>query len=103
MGFGAGPSWEWGLLGVESAWTWGRGLDGVGPLGVVCGWGWGLARGIGSWGPCPDAWVPHREMVECFAHLAQDSACRAIVLSGAGKLFTAGNGARSCVELGGRA
>ncbi|KYO48945.1 delta(3,5)-Delta(2,4)-dienoyl-CoA isomerase, mitochondrial [Alligator mississippiensis] len=31
-----------------------------------------------------------REMVECFAHLAQDSACRAIVLSGAGKLFTAG-------------
>ncbi|XP_025051315.1 delta(3,5)-Delta(2,4)-dienoyl-CoA isomerase, mitochondrial [Alligator sinensis] len=29
-------------------------------------------------------------MVECFAHLAQDPACRAIVLSGAGKLFTAG-------------
>ncbi|CAH1792162.1 unnamed protein product [Owenia fusiformis] len=31
-----------------------------------------------------------REMVECFEQIAQDSDCRAVVLSGAGKIFTAG-------------
>lgn len=31
-----------------------------------------------------------REMVECFRQIADDSECRAVVLSGAGKIFTAG-------------
>ncbi|XP_006901175.1 PREDICTED: delta(3,5)-Delta(2,4)-dienoyl-CoA isomerase, mitochondrial [Elephantulus edwardii] len=31
-----------------------------------------------------------REMVECFNTIAQDSECRAVVISGAGKMFTAG-------------
>ncbi|XP_069062992.1 delta(3,5)-Delta(2,4)-dienoyl-CoA isomerase, mitochondrial isoform X1 [Pleurodeles waltl] len=31
-----------------------------------------------------------REMVECFNKIAQDSDCHAVVLSGAGKVFTAG-------------
>ncbi|XP_059008053.1 delta(3,5)-Delta(2,4)-dienoyl-CoA isomerase, mitochondrial [Mustela lutreola] len=31
-----------------------------------------------------------REMVECFNKIAQDPNCRAVVISGAGKLFTAG-------------
>ncbi|XP_068766505.1 delta(3,5)-Delta(2,4)-dienoyl-CoA isomerase, mitochondrial [Struthio camelus] len=31
-----------------------------------------------------------REMVECFQKIAQDSSCRAVVISGAGKLFTSG-------------
>ncbi|XP_069500309.1 delta(3,5)-Delta(2,4)-dienoyl-CoA isomerase, mitochondrial isoform X3 [Ambystoma mexicanum] len=31
-----------------------------------------------------------REMVECFSKIAQDSDCRVVVLSGAGKLFTSG-------------
>ncbi|KAJ6663857.1 hypothetical protein lerEdw1_009937 [Lerista edwardsae] len=31
-----------------------------------------------------------REMVECFNKIAQDSECHAVVISGAGKLFTAG-------------
>ncbi|XP_065520397.1 delta(3,5)-Delta(2,4)-dienoyl-CoA isomerase, mitochondrial isoform X3 [Lathamus discolor] len=31
-----------------------------------------------------------REMVECFQAIAQDSSCRAVVISGAGKVFTAG-------------
>lgn len=31
-----------------------------------------------------------REMVECFQDIAQDPACRAVVISGAGKIFTAG-------------
>ncbi|CAM2110389.1 unnamed protein product [Caretta caretta] len=31
-----------------------------------------------------------REMVECFNKIAQDSDCHAVVVSGAGKLFTAG-------------
>ncbi|XP_032246547.1 delta(3,5)-Delta(2,4)-dienoyl-CoA isomerase, mitochondrial isoform X2 [Phoca vitulina] len=31
-----------------------------------------------------------REMVECFNKIAQDPDCRAVVISGAGKLFTAG-------------
>lgn len=31
-----------------------------------------------------------REMVDCFNKIAQDADCRAVVISGAGKLFTAG-------------
>ncbi|KAM6223692.1 delta(3,5)-Delta(2,4)-dienoyl-CoA isomerase, mitochondrial [Rhynchocyon petersi] len=31
-----------------------------------------------------------REMVECFHKIAEDSQCRAVVISGAGKMFTAG-------------
>ncbi|KAF1590032.1 Delta(3,5)-Delta(2,4)-dienoyl-CoA isomerase, mitochondrial, partial [Eudyptes moseleyi] len=31
-----------------------------------------------------------REMVECFQDIGQDSSCRAVVISGAGKIFTAG-------------
>ncbi|XP_028920638.1 delta(3,5)-Delta(2,4)-dienoyl-CoA isomerase, mitochondrial [Ornithorhynchus anatinus] len=31
-----------------------------------------------------------REMVECFNKISQDSECRAVVLSGAGKMFTSG-------------
>ncbi|MBZ3873344.1 Delta(3,5)-Delta(2,4)-dienoyl-CoA isomerase, mitochondrial [Sciurus carolinensis] len=31
-----------------------------------------------------------REMVECFIKIAQDSKCRAVVISGAGKTFTSG-------------
>ncbi|OXB52580.1 hypothetical protein ASZ78_009655 [Callipepla squamata] len=31
-----------------------------------------------------------REMVECFQAISQDSACRAVVISGAGPIFTAG-------------
>ncbi|XP_066495156.1 delta(3,5)-Delta(2,4)-dienoyl-CoA isomerase, mitochondrial [Tiliqua scincoides] len=31
-----------------------------------------------------------REMVECFNKIAQDSECHAVVISGAGKIFTAG-------------
>ena len=31
-----------------------------------------------------------REMVECFHQISDDSECRAVVLTGAGKLFTAG-------------
>ncbi|XP_003997926.2 delta(3,5)-Delta(2,4)-dienoyl-CoA isomerase, mitochondrial [Felis catus] len=31
-----------------------------------------------------------REMVECFSKIAQDPDCRAVVISGAGKLFTSG-------------
>ncbi|KAG6928176.1 enoyl-CoA hydratase 1, partial [Chelydra serpentina] len=31
-----------------------------------------------------------REMVQCFNKITQDSECRAVVVSGAGKLFTAG-------------
>ncbi|KAM3829906.1 delta(3,5)-Delta(2,4)-dienoyl-CoA isomerase, mitochondrial [Vipera latastei] len=31
-----------------------------------------------------------REMVECFNKIAQDSECNAVVISGAGKMFTAG-------------
>ncbi|XP_074786878.1 delta(3,5)-Delta(2,4)-dienoyl-CoA isomerase, mitochondrial [Athene noctua] len=31
-----------------------------------------------------------REMVECFQDISRDSACRAVVVSGAGKIFTAG-------------
>nr|XP_033813366.1 delta(3,5)-Delta(2,4)-dienoyl-CoA isomerase, mitochondrial isoform X2 [Geotrypetes seraphini] len=31
-----------------------------------------------------------REMVECFNEIAEDSECNAVVLSGAGKIFTAG-------------
>ncbi|NWX46453.1 ECH1 protein, partial [Steatornis caripensis] len=31
-----------------------------------------------------------REMVECFQDISHDSACRAVVISGAGKIFTAG-------------
>ena len=30
-------------------------------------------------------------MVECFEKIAEDSDCRAVVLSGSGKIFTAGN------------
>lgn len=33
---------------------------------------------------------PNREILECFEHLSTDVGCRAIVLSGAGKNFTAG-------------
>ncbi len=32
-----------------------------------------------------------REIGECFNALDEDSDCRAIILSGSGKLFTAGN------------
>ncbi|EDO38232.1 predicted protein [Nematostella vectensis] len=32
-----------------------------------------------------------REMVECFDQISKDGDCRAVVLSGAGKIFTAGN------------
>ena len=32
----------------------------------------------------------NREMVECFKQIADDSNCRAVVLTGAGKIFTAG-------------
>uniref|UniRef100_A0A663FDB2 Enoyl-CoA hydratase 1 n=1 Tax=Aquila chrysaetos chrysaetos TaxID=223781 RepID=A0A663FDB2_AQUCH len=31
-----------------------------------------------------------REMVECFQDISQDTSCRAVVISGAGKIFTAG-------------
>ncbi|XP_013930869.1 PREDICTED: delta(3,5)-Delta(2,4)-dienoyl-CoA isomerase, mitochondrial-like, partial [Thamnophis sirtalis] len=31
-----------------------------------------------------------REMVECFNKIAQDSECHAVVISGAGKMFTSG-------------
>ncbi|XP_075393285.1 delta(3,5)-Delta(2,4)-dienoyl-CoA isomerase, mitochondrial [Tenrec ecaudatus] len=31
-----------------------------------------------------------REMVECFNKIARDSSCRAVVISGAGKMFTSG-------------
>ncbi|XP_074877574.1 delta(3,5)-Delta(2,4)-dienoyl-CoA isomerase, mitochondrial [Buteo buteo] len=31
-----------------------------------------------------------REMVECFQDISEDSSCRAVVISGAGKIFTAG-------------
>ncbi|KAM9270732.1 delta(3,5)-Delta(2,4)-dienoyl-CoA isomerase, mitochondrial [Cariama cristata] len=31
-----------------------------------------------------------REMVECFSDIGKDSSCRAVVISGAGKIFTAG-------------
>ncbi|NXL69010.1 ECH1 protein, partial [Chordeiles acutipennis] len=31
-----------------------------------------------------------REMVECFQDITRDSSCRAVVISGAGKIFTAG-------------
>lgn len=34
----------------------------------------------------------HREMVECFNKIAQDSECHAVVVSGSGKIFTAGRG-----------
>lgn len=33
-----------------------------------------------------------REMVECFNKIAQDPDCRAVVISGAGKMFSAGTG-----------
>lgn len=39
-----------------------------------------------------------REMVECFKQIADDSNCRAVVLTGAGKIFTAGLDLR---EMGG--
>jgi len=32
----------------------------------------------------------HREMVECFQQISEDADCRAVVLTGAGKIFTAG-------------
>ncbi len=32
----------------------------------------------------------HSEMIECFRQLSVDPDCRAIVLTGAGKIFTAG-------------
>ena len=35
-------------------------------------------------------WFPNREILECFEHLSTDGGCRAVVLSGAGKNFTAG-------------
>ncbi|NXV80763.1 ECH1 protein, partial [Atlantisia rogersi] len=31
-----------------------------------------------------------RELVECFRAITDDTSCRAVVISGAGKLFTAG-------------
>lgn len=34
----------------------------------------------------------HREMVDCFRQIGDDSDCRAVVLTGAGKIFTAGWG-----------
>ncbi|XP_062454280.1 delta(3,5)-Delta(2,4)-dienoyl-CoA isomerase, mitochondrial [Rhea pennata] len=39
-----------------------------------------------------------REMVECFRKIAQDPACHAVVISGAGKVFTAG---LDLMEMGG--
>lgn len=33
-----------------------------------------------------------REMVECFNKIARDTECRAVVISGAGKIFSAGKG-----------
>ncbi|NWT49234.1 ECH1 protein, partial [Chroicocephalus maculipennis] len=39
-----------------------------------------------------------REMVECFQDIGQDPSCRAVVISGAGKIFTAG---LDLVEMGG--
>lgn len=33
-------------------------------------------------------------MVECFKQIADDSNCRAVVLTGAGKIFTAGKSLR---------
>ncbi|KAB7505171.1 Delta(3,5)-Delta(2,4)-dienoyl-CoA isomerase, mitochondrial [Armadillidium nasatum] len=41
-----------------------------------------------------------REMGECFAQLGEDSLCRAVVLSGQGKLFTAGIDLTDLTELG---
>ena len=32
----------------------------------------------------------NREMVECFQQISEDTDCRAVVLTGAGKIFTAG-------------
>jgi hypothetical protein len=37
-----------------------------------------------------DTFDVHREIGKCFTELADDSDCRVIVLSGAGKLFSAG-------------
>ncbi|KAL7851473.1 hypothetical protein AOLI_G00218290 [Acnodon oligacanthus] len=44
---------------------------------------------------CPEEhntmnWAFWSEMVDCFNQIAQDSECRVVVFSGAGKLFTAG-------------
>jgi len=40
-----------------------------------------------------------REMVECFNALAEDQDCRAIVISGAGKVFTSGLDLMDCADL----
>lgn len=32
----------------------------------------------------------HREIRECFSKISNDADCRAVVLTGAGKIFTAG-------------
>jgi len=37
-----------------------------------------------------DSFHVHREIGKCFTELADDSDCRVIVLSGAGKMFSAG-------------
>lgn len=34
--------------------------------------------------------TPHRELKQCFDKLSNDPECRAIVLSGAGKIFSSG-------------
>ena len=39
---------------------------------------------------CYDHFDVHREIGKCFTELADDSGCRVIVLSGAGKVFSAG-------------
>ncbi|NXG40375.1 ECH1 protein, partial [Dromaius novaehollandiae] len=39
-----------------------------------------------------------REMVQCFREVAQDPSCHAVVISGAGKVFTAG---LDLLEMGG--
>lgn len=44
--------------------------------------------------PLPDItlyfWCLCRELVECFQKISKDSDCRAVVVSGAGKMFTSG-------------
>ena len=41
----------------------------------------------------------HREMVDCFRQIGDDSDCRAVVLTGAGKIFTAGWGKYYYIKL----
>lgn len=38
----------------------------------------------------PHSWLFYREMVECFSKIAEDAECRAVVISGMGKMFTSG-------------